>query len=232
MHSIAAILLAAGLSSRMGPQNKLLLDVEGEPLVRRVARAYLSVLDGPLTVVTGFEAEQVRTVLNDLPVHFAHNAAFAGGQPGSVATGLKHAPEAELLAVGLGDQPLLTPYDLTKLIAAQRAGDSKKITIPVHAGQRGNPIIVPRALRHRLTENPARPGCMRFTRDHPEHVQAAELDARGFYADVGYARRLREAVRTRQRGRSMTRTHLWLRRLLHKLKMTPEQADNIRFPCC
>lgn len=184
MPEVTAILLAAGLSSRMGAQNKLLMPIRGAPLIRRVAGTYLDAIDGPVTVVTGFEAERVTAALQGLTVRFVHNDRFAEGQPRSVATGLAHAPDAELLLVGLGDQPLLTPQDLKALIAAHEAGDSEKITIPRQGERRGNPVLIPRALRHRLTENPDRPGCMRFTRDHPEHVQAAHLSAPGFYTDI------------------------------------------------
>ncbi len=184
MREVAAILLAAGLSRRMGQQNKLLLPVGGMPMVRRVAEAYLTVIDAPLTVVTGFEAERVRDALISLPVTFAHNSDYASGQPSSVATGLGCAPDADLLLIGLADQPRLTATDLAALIRAHRAGHPDKITIPMHGDARGNPIVVPRGLRPRLTENPDRPGCMRFTRDHPEHVQIAPLSAPGFYTDV------------------------------------------------
>lgn len=184
MRDVAAILLAAGLSRRMGQQNKLLLPVGGIPMVRRVAEAYMAVIDTPLTVVTGFEAERVRDALVGLPVTMAHNSDYASGQPSSVATGLGSAPDADLLLIGLADQPRLTATDLAALIGAHRAGHPDKITIPMHGDARGNPIVVPYSLRPRLTENPDRPGCMRFTRDHPEHVQIAPVSAPGFYADV------------------------------------------------
>lgn len=184
MPSSTGILLAAGLSRRMGGRNKLLAPVAGRPMVRHVARVYLAALDGPLTVVTGHEATAVRAALAGLAVRFAHNERFARGQPGSVAAGLAAAAPADHLLIGLGDQPLLRPDDLAALIAAHRAGDPGKITIPRRDGARGNPILVPSQRRADLTSDPARPGCMRFTRDHPEHVQFADLPAPGFYADV------------------------------------------------
>ena len=184
MNDVTAILLAAGMSQRMGAENKLLLPVNGAPMVRCVAETYLAAIDGPVTVVTGYDAARLRDVLSGLPVTFAHNPSFESGQPSSVAAGLAHAPEADLLLIGLADQPLLKPGDLADLLALHRASDPGKITIPMHRGVRGNPIVVPRSLRPRLTENPDRPGCMRFTRDHPEHVQAADLSAPGFYTDI------------------------------------------------
>ena len=184
MDDVAAILLAAGLSRRMGAQNKLLMPVAGKPMVRHLAETYLSVLTTPLTVVTGHEANKVRAALTGLSVVVAHNENFAEGQPGSVATGLSVATDAALLLIGLADQPRLTQADLIKLLQWHRANDPGKITVPKRGAERGNPILVPRVLRSRLTENPNRPGCMRLTRDEPALVQFAPLMADGFYADV------------------------------------------------
>ena len=184
MGSVAAILLAAGLSRRMGVQNKLLLPVAGKPMVRHLAETYLSVLTTPLTVVTGHEADAVRNALAGLSIEFAHNKDFAAGQPGSVVAGLTMAPCADLLLIGLADQPRLTPENLMQLVQWHLTNDPMKITVPKRGINRGNPIVVPHVLRLRLTENPERPGCMRLTRDEPDLVQFAPLPADGFYADV------------------------------------------------
>ena len=184
MDDVAAILLAAGLSRRMGARNKLLMPVAGKPMVRHLAETYSSALESPLTVVTGHEADRVRGALAGLSIVFAHNKDFAEGQPGSVATGLAVAQDKQLLLIGLADQPRLSPNDLKQLVDWHRTNDPMKITVPKLGAERGNPIVVPRNLRPRLTENPKRPGCMRLTRDEPDLVQFAPLSADGFYADV------------------------------------------------
>lgn len=184
MPEVTAILLAAGLSRRMGDKNKLLLPIGGIPMVRHVAKTYLDAIDGHLVVVTGFQSDAVERALGGLDVQLVHNAAFRSGQSWSVATGLAHAPDTDLLLIGLADQPLLTPADLLDLIRAHRNADPHRITIPMQSNTRGNPIVIPRTLRSRLMENQDRPGCMRFTRDFPEHVQVAPLSAAGFYRDI------------------------------------------------
>ena len=63
MSEATAILLAAGLSRRMGAKNKLLLPIGGTPMVRHVALTYLASIDGPLTVVPGFKADRIATAL-------------------------------------------------------------------------------------------------------------------------------------------------------------------------
>jgi molybdenum cofactor cytidylyltransferase len=168
----------------MGSRNKLLMPVAGQPMVRHLAETYLYVLKTPLTVVTGHDADRVHSALAGLPIVFTHNKDFANGQPSSVATGLGVAPDKELLLIGLADQPRLSPDDVFQLVNWHRANDPLKITVPKRGVDRGNPIVVPRVLRPRLTENPKHLGCMRLTRNAPDLVQFAPLPADGFYADV------------------------------------------------
>ncbi len=196
MSEATAILLAAGLSRRMGAKNKLLLPIRGTPMVRHVALTYLAAIDGPLTVVTGFKADRIAAALalQGLDVKLAHNGAFDSGQPSSIAAGLAAAPDADLLLIGLADQPLLSAADITTLIESHRNADLARITIPMEGERRGNPIVVPQTLRARLTENPDRPGCMRFTRQYPEHVQRAPMNAAGFYDDIDTPEEFRALV--------------------------------------
>lgn len=67
MHETHTILLAAGLSRRMGAQNKLLLPIQGSPMVRHMAELYLRATSGPVTVVTGHDAPAILDALGDLP---------------------------------------------------------------------------------------------------------------------------------------------------------------------
>jgi molybdenum cofactor cytidylyltransferase len=184
MAEFDAVVLAAGLSKRMGAQNKLLLRWQGMPLIERVVRTYLAVVDGPVTVITGHEASQIGAALRGLPVALCHNADFETGQQSSVLTALKRPSDAKATLLGLGDQPLLTPDDLLWLMDQHRILDADKISIPGRNGSRGNPIVIPHGLRSDLLENPKSPGCRRFTRDHPECVQMIDCASSGFFSDV------------------------------------------------
>lgn len=184
MHDVSLILLAAGQSSRMGTPNKLLLPIGAMPMIRHVALQYRAAFVGPITVVTGHDAEAVTAAIADIDVKCVFNPDHARGQQGSVAVGLKTAPDSALLLIGLGDQPLLKPEDIQTLIAAHKEADPSKVSIPERRGVRGNPIIVPQELRPQLTANRERPGCMRFTRENPNLVQRHSLMADGFYADI------------------------------------------------
>jgi molybdenum cofactor cytidylyltransferase len=183
MIDVAAIILAAGLSRRMGSENKLLLPVGGEPMIRHVVAQYRAAIDGPITVVTGHDASLVESALADIEIDCVFNPNYAQGQQTSVAFGLQHCAPADAVLIGLGDQPLLRSADIIALLDAHR-GVNDKITIPVKDDKRGNPIVVPRTLRPHLTADPSRPGCMRFTRENPDLVHRQPLIAKGFYTDI------------------------------------------------
>jgi molybdenum cofactor cytidylyltransferase len=184
MDSFAAIILAAGLSRRMEARNKLLLPVGGKPMIRHVVETYLAAVDGQVCVVTGFEADRIKVALAGLPIQFVRNADYEAGQPFSVRAGLLEAPDAQHHLIGLGDQPQLTADDLRALIAAHLAADVQKISIPFQDSTRGNPIVVPCAMRARLLVNQANPGCGNFTRANPELAQHIPMPQPGFFNDI------------------------------------------------
>lgn len=184
MRDVSALILAAGLSRRMGERNKLLLPVGGVPMIRHMVDVYSVATARPVLVVTGHDADDVAAALADSAARTVFNPEYAKGQPTSVACGLCAANDAGAILIGLGDQPLLTAGDIRSLLAAHASADPQRISIPAMNHRRGNPIVVPGALRPRLLEAPRSPGCKTFTRAHPEHVQFHALTACGFYADM------------------------------------------------
>jgi molybdenum cofactor cytidylyltransferase len=139
---IHGLILAAGSSRRMGRENKLLLPFQGKPLLRHVVdAAALSQLSG-LTLVTGHEDAAVRAMLDGMPLSIAHCADHAMGMSASLKTGLAALPaDLDGVMVLLGDMPLVMAGDMDRLIAAFSPADGRGICVPVHGGQRGNPIL-------------------------------------------------------------------------------------------
>lgn len=197
MTEFTAILLAAGLSRRMGVRNKMLLNWHGQPVIRHVARTYLAALGPNVIVVTGYQAGAVRQALRGLDLTFAHNPNFESGQQSSVALGLSHAPADRSILVGLGDQPLLTSQDLVQLMAAHNATDPSKISIPFQDERRGNPVILPARLIPRVLADDVRPGCKRFIDANSHHVQKLIVATPGCFTDIdtpdAYAKHLKGA---------------------------------------
>jgi molybdenum cofactor cytidylyltransferase len=121
------LLLAAGASTRMG-RPKQLLDVEGQPLLRRAARTAIDAGLHRVLVVLGAEAARIRPVVADLDLDIVMNPEWPEGIASSLRAGvaaveLDH-PDARGLIVMMADQPGITAAHLGRIDAAQRAGDA------------------------------------------------------------------------------------------------------------
>ena len=180
----SAILVAAGLSSRMGAVNKLLLPVNGQPMVRHSAKLYLD-LGISVCVVLGFEADKVGAALDGLDVACVHNRIFETGQQSSVRAGLDHIqlPKAGLF-IALADQPFLQGQDIADMCDAFLQSAQDKIFLPDFNGQRGNPILFPGPLVSQIRAQGRVPGCRKFIADHPELVRAFPAPNPHFTTDI------------------------------------------------
>ena len=140
---VAALVLAAGASRRMGGTNKLLARLDGQPLAARAVDAALASRATAVVVVTGHQAARVRSALANRAVEFAHNPQHARGLSRSLRTGLAAlAPEIEGALICLADMPWVAPAHLDALIAAFARAD-RPICVPVRGRQRGNPVLWP-----------------------------------------------------------------------------------------
>jgi molybdenum cofactor cytidylyltransferase len=139
---IAAIVLAAGRSSRMAPRNKLLAMIDGEKMVRRIARAALASSAHPVVVVTGYDAGLVADALRGLDVTVVDNSCWAEGLSTSLRAGLLVLPKnIDGALICLGDMPGIDASVLEALMAAFAEKGRDAICVPVRNGQRGNPVL-------------------------------------------------------------------------------------------
>src|SRR5690606_12213712 len=106
---VAALLLAAGRSTRMGGPNKLLEDLHGKPIVRHAAEALAASGASPVVAVTGHEGERVASALAALDIELVHNPDYADGLSTSLKAGLAALPpDSDAVVVALGDMPDVT----------------------------------------------------------------------------------------------------------------------------
>ncbi len=140
---VAGIILAAGEASRFGAP-KQLLDYQGEPFVRRVARTALAAGLSPVVVVTGANAAPIEAALAGLNVHIARNDDWQSGQSSSIRIGLQALPRniAACLFL-LADQPQVTPAVIHALMDKHQQSLSPVIA-PQVGGQRANPVLFDR----------------------------------------------------------------------------------------
>jgi molybdenum cofactor cytidylyltransferase len=152
MSRIAAVVLAAGLSSRFRAaggveKTKLVARFGGKPIVRRVVEAALASRARPAVVVVGHARGAVEAALAGLPAAITFNPDFESGIASSLRAGLAATPaEAGGAVVLLGDMPSVAPSLIDDLIRAFEARPAVRAVVPVLEGRRGNPVLIARAL--------------------------------------------------------------------------------------
>jgi len=187
--NIAAVVLAAGRSTRMGA-NKLIADVGGKPMVRRVAEAALESAASPVLVVTGHQQADVRVALTGLDVMFVHNPNYAQGLSTSLKAGIAAVPPGvDGILVLLGDMPQIGPGHLDQLIAAFR-NSGEVVVVPVHAGKRGNPVLWPRAFFAAMLALDGDAGAKRLLAANAGCVGEVDLGTDAIFLDVDTAEAL------------------------------------------
>ena len=139
---VAAVVLAAGRSTRMGAVNKMLAEIGGRPLVRIAAEQALASRASPVIVVTGHERERVEAALAGLAVRFVHNPDYADGLGTSLKSGIGAVPdESDGAVVCLGDMPQVDSGLIDKLLAAFDPARGALVVVPSIDGRRGNPVV-------------------------------------------------------------------------------------------
>ena len=147
---VAAVLLAAGSSSRFGSP-KMLARVGGEALLRRVARSFLEAGFADVVVVLAPDAPDVAAALDGLPVRTVVNPCPADGMLSSAQAGLAAlAGGPERVALTPADIPGLTAPVLRTLLVALPPADAASIDVPACGSRRGHPIVLPAALVTRV----------------------------------------------------------------------------------
>src|SRR5437016_3437247 len=145
--SVAGVILAAGVSRRMGAgRNKMLLQLEGESLLRRAARRALVVGLSPVVVVLGHEADRARAELKGLSCESVVNPDFTGPTSGSLHKGLEQlGSNVGAAVVMLGDMVLVTEQMLSGLVAAAR-GTEAPLVVSRYGDVTAPPLLFRRAL--------------------------------------------------------------------------------------
>ncbi len=183
---VAAVVLAAGRSTRMGEANKLLAELDGRPIVRHVVQAALASGAAETIVVTGHEGDKVAAALDGTAARIVANPDHALGMSTSLAAGIASvSPDCEAAIVLLGDMPRLTAAMIDRMIAAAAASPADAIVMACHGGERGNPVLWPRRDFDALRAITGDKGARNLIGEHGDRIVAVELgEAAGFDVDT------------------------------------------------
>lgn len=182
---VAAIVLAAGQSRRMGGPNKLLAEIGGQPLVRRVVGEVLASPARPVVVVTGHQRERVEAALAGLPVALVHNPDFADGLSTSVKAGIAALPpEADGAVICLADMPRIDAALIARLTAAFDPERGALIVVPTFEGKRGNPVVWARRFFPELAALQGDVGARHLIGAYADAAVDVPVESRAVFVDV------------------------------------------------
>jgi len=174
---IAALVLAAGQSRRMGPDNKLLAEVDGKPMVVRAVEAVLASQAEAVIVVTGHERDRVEAALAGLDLRSVHNPDYAQGLSTSLHRGLAALPAGtDGVVVALGDMPRVEATAIDRLIAAFNPLEGRAICVPTWDGKRGNPVLFARRFLAEMQEIAGDIGARHLIGEYPDLVAEVAMD--------------------------------------------------------
>ncbi|MDR2240861.1 MAG: molybdopterin-binding/glycosyltransferase family 2 protein [Zoogloeaceae bacterium] len=182
--NVAALVLAAGRSARMGGVNKLFAELDGVPLLLRAVNAALASKAASVTVVLGHEAERAEALLAGCNVNIVRNPDYADGMSTSLRAGLAALPDAATAAVVLlADMPRISAVHVDRLIDAHDAA-RPAILAPRKDGRRGNPVLWPREFFPAMRAVRGDQGARGVLDAHAERIRFIEFDDDAIHADI------------------------------------------------
>ena len=175
MKDVAALLLAAGRSRRMGAFKPLLPFGDRTVIERCIANLRAAVV-GEVIVVLGHRAEEVRAHLGDSDVRFALNADTDSEMSVSIARGIEQVNDsAKAVIIALVDQPAVSSGVIASLIDEWKRG--AKLVQPEHEGRGGHPVLIDLTYRHELLHLDPRTGLRSLFEAHRNQVLRLPIES-------------------------------------------------------
>ncbi len=182
---IAAVVLAAGRSTRMGAANKLLAEIAGQPMIDHAVDAALASQAEPIIVVAGHDAAKVRTALGPRKVTAVENPDYAQGLSTSVRAGIAALPDdIDGALFLLADMPRVGAAHIDRLIAAFNPVEGRAICVPTHKSKRGNPVLWAARFFPEMRALVGDKGARQLLAEHAEQVCEVEMPDDAILVDV------------------------------------------------
>jgi len=193
---VAAVVLAAGTSSRMSGSIKLLCEIDGVPMIERAVRAALASRCAQVVVVTGCQADRIEAAVASDPVTLVRNPDYAEGLAASLRCGVASLPpDVDAALIQLADMPWVGAQHIDRLIDAFDPHDPL-IVAPVRGIRRGHPVLWPRRFFRELCQLGGDVGARELLETYASQVRAVNFDTDAIFADVDTPAQLAQAQRS------------------------------------
>lgn len=196
MPRIAAVVLSAGESSRMG-RPKALLPIEGETFIGRIVGSLKRTQVGKILVVLGHNAGPLAAAIRALPVEILINPNYQLGQLSSLQVAVRTLlpdPDCDGMLVHLVDHPYIDASLVDRMIR-QFYESKKNIVVPRCRGKRGHPVLFSRRLFSELLDAPMDQGAKAVVNAHGDATLEIETDDEGIAVDIDTPELYRQHVK-------------------------------------
>ena len=191
MLSLDAVIMASGLSRRMGC-NKLLLPLGGSTVVEQFLDRFPYTLFEKVIFV--YSEPQVALLAGKYPLIVCHNQQPESGKSYSIQLGLSKSTAADGILFAVADQPLLSGATITTLVEMFSGHQGQKIIVPEAAGRPANPVLFPAACRSEFAELQADSGGRVLIAKEPGRVCLVPFTAADEFCDVDTPERYQQMV--------------------------------------
>lgn len=182
---ITAIILAAGRSTRMGPSNKLLAELNGKPMLAHILNTLNETRVKDLVVVTGHEHRMVEEIAADFNAALVHNPDYRDGMSTSLKRGISAVPkDSDAAIICLGDMPFVSVDVIDGLIAAYNPTEGRDLCVPTVDGRRGNPVLIGRRYFAEIHEISGDKGARDLIRAYETSVCEVAIDDPTIFHDI------------------------------------------------
>jgi len=197
-NNMAAVILAAGLSSRM-KENKLLMPWNGVSIIEWVVSRLLEARIKQIIVVTGREKEKIEALTNFPEVDHIFNENFADGEMlHSLQCGLEGlSNNIHAALVVLGDQPQVEVKTILNVVDAYNIETDSKLVLPSFQNKRGHPWIVARELWQEILEMKPPDNLRLFMNRHSADIHYVPVETDSILSDIDTQQDYRNSVKTR-----------------------------------
>ncbi len=183
--NIAALILAAGQSRRMGQENKLLLPFKDETVLSHVLGQIQQAGIREIFAVTGHQRQEVEEELSCHEVIFFHNDLYAEGMSTSVKLGIASLPDnIDAVLIILGDMPNISADILKQIMANYNPAVGRSIIIPRHNGKRGNPILWDSEFFDEFERLEGDMGAKILLNEYPEYIEEVDVGSDAIFLDI------------------------------------------------
>ena len=182
MAKVSAIILGAGLSRRMGKENKLFLPIDGKPMIEWVIERVVASSATEIILVGSALSMGLLKKYEGMGIKLVENLHYQSGMTSSIQEGLTTA-SGDGYMICLGDQPAIMTSTYNSLIESFH-NKPTSVVLPFFEGKKGNPVIFPKAIRGEILNHTEPEGCKQIIHENQHQVLKVKTEDPGILMDV------------------------------------------------